>query len=93
MHEAEKLCDRIFLLNGGQIIEEGAPEEICRKYNTEQTITLTLQNGEIRTLHNSEKDAEAIYHMLLDGKVVSIHSSEPDLETVFLTLTGRKLNE
>jgi len=23
MHEAEKLCDRIFLLNGGQIIEEG----------------------------------------------------------------------
>lgn len=93
MHEAEKLCDRIFLLNGGQIIEEGAPEEICRKYNTEQTITLTLQDGKIRTLHNSEKDAEAIYHMLLDGKVVSIHSSEPDLETVFLTLTGRKLNE
>lgn len=93
MHEAEKLCDHIFLLDNGRIIEEGSPEEICQKHNTEQTITLTLQDGESRTLRNTQEDAEAIYRMLLSGEVVRIHSSEPDLETVFLSLTGRRLNE
>ena len=93
MHEAEKLCDHIFLLDNGRIIEEGSPEEICQKHNTEQTITLTLQDGESRTLRNTKEDAEAIYRMLLSGEVVRIHSSEPDLETVFLSLTGRRLNE
>ena len=33
MAEATKLCDNVVLLNEGKIVEYGAPDEICRKYN------------------------------------------------------------
>lgn len=93
LHEAEKLCDHIFLLSDGRIIEEGAPQDICRKYNTELTFFLTLTDGKALTLQKNADSAELIHRLLLQDEIISIHSSEPDLETVFFTLTGRKLNQ
>lgn len=93
MHEAEKLCDRILLLNEGNIIEEGTPKEICLKYNPENTIELVLKSGEKRVLPNKKESAGLLSEMMREEEIVSIHSSEPDLEKVFLYLTGRKLNE
>ena len=93
MHEAEKLCDSILLLNEGKIVEQGVPEEICRKYNVENTIEVILGNGERTVLANSGENADAFARMMREEKIVSIHSSEPNLEKVFLYLTGRKLNE
>ena len=38
MDEALKLCDRIALLYDGKIIEQGNPNEICKRYNAVRTI-------------------------------------------------------
>lgn len=92
MHEAEKLCDSIILLNEGNIIEQGVPKEICMKYNAENTIMLVLKSGEKRTLPSNKESADILSELMKDEKIASIHSSEPDLEKVFLHLTGRKLN-
>ena len=43
MEEATYLCDRVVMLNQGEIIEEGAPKEICERYNSTKT-TLDLEN-------------------------------------------------
>ncbi len=93
MHEAEKLCNKIILLNEGTVIEQGIPEEICMKYNIENTLELVLENGEKHILQNNRENAAILFEMMKDEKIISIHSSEPDLEKVFLYLTGRKLNE
>lgn len=93
MEEAYKLCDRVALLNEGVIVENGTPEEICRKYNHQKTIKLHLSSGDDLQLPHSEESAEEIGRLLAEGKVETIHSSEPTLETVFLELTGRKLEE
>lgn len=93
MHEAEKLCDYIFLLNEGNIVEAGMPEEICRKYNLENTIEFVLKSGEKHVLQNKKENADAFFEMMKEESIVSIHSSEPDLEKVFLHLTGRELNK
>lgn len=93
MHEAEKLCDSILLLNEGKIIEQGNPGEICMKYNLENTIEVVLENGERSVFPNSGESADVLTQMMREEKIVSIHSSEPDLEKVFLYLTGRRLNE
>ncbi|MCI8825407.1 MAG: ABC transporter ATP-binding protein [Lachnospiraceae bacterium] len=93
MHEAEKLCNKIILLNEGTVIEQGIPEEICMKYNIENTLELVLKNGEKHILQNNRENAAILFEMMKDEKIISIHSSEPDLEKVFLYLTGRKLNE
>jgi ABC-2 type transport system ATP-binding protein len=42
MEEATHLCDRIVMLHHGEIIEEGAPKEICEKHNAMKT-TLDLE--------------------------------------------------
>lgn len=93
MHEAEKLCDNIALLNEGKIIEYGAPKEICRRYNHQKKINLHLTDGTDITLEHSEESGEQIRMYLSQGKLETIHSTEPDLETIFVELTGRELDK
>lgn len=91
MEEAASLCDAVALLNEGKIIERGAPEDICRRYNHQKTINLHLTSGEdIEVVHGMDS-AKIISTLLGQGKVETIHSSEPTLETVFIELTGRKI--
>lgn len=92
MNEAQKLCNKIILLNEGSIIEQGVPKEICMKYNIENTLKLVLKNGEKYILQNNREHAEILFEMMKNETIASIHSSEPDLEKVFLYLTGRRLN-
>lgn len=91
MTEAAELCDRIVLLNEGQIVEAGEPAALCRKYNDRQTIEILTKDGSRHSLPCTKAAAEQISALLKADNIASIHSSEPDLETVFLRLTGRKL--
>lgn len=93
MYEASKLCDNIALLNQGEIIEYGNPEDICRKYNEQNKFTIVLQDGSTITLPNKPESGAEIGTLIQSGKLKSIHSSEPTLEDVFLKLAGRKLDE
>jgi ABC-2 type transport system ATP-binding protein len=91
MEEATLLCDRVALLNSGVIIECDAPDALCRKYNTEKSISILLKDGKKATLPNDNTSATQISEYFKQNLVESIHSSEPNLETVFIALTGRKL--
>lgn len=91
MEEAEKLCGHVALLHCGTIVEYGVPEEICRRYNHRNHITLLLTSGESITLQNNRESAGAIADYFRQGMVESVHSSEPNLETVFMELTGKRL--
>lgn len=92
MTEAHKLCDHIALLNEGSIIEFGIPDELCRKYNKDNIISILSTDGETITIVNNPENAKQIADFFAEGKVEAIHSSEPTLETVFMTLTGRELD-
>ncbi len=92
MEEAYKMCDHIALLNDGKIVEYGVPEELCRKYNQDNMITILFCDGTTMQVKNDPGNADEIALAFASGKVDSIHSSEPDLETVFIKLTGRGLS-
>lgn len=92
MNEAYSLCDHIALLNEGTIVEYGAPDEICRKYNTQNTIQILCRDGNSVTLLNHPDSAKEISSYFTSDNIEAIHSSEPTLETVFMTLTGKELN-
>lgn len=91
MEEATKLCDSVALLNQGNIVEWGAPKEICRKYNFQNEISVLLKTGESIIMKNSSACAQSIAQFFSQEQVESIHSTEPNLETVFMELTGRGL--
>ncbi len=91
MEEATELCDKILLLNEGEIVERGAPDALCRQYDKENTIEVRLKGGTVLTLANNSASAWQFAAFFNNNEVESIHSSEPNLETVFIALTGRKL--
>jgi ABC-2 type transport system ATP-binding protein len=91
MEEAHKLCDNVALLNEGVIVEYGPPDAVCRKYDSQRSVTIVTRGGHEATLPNNPSSAQSIAKFFEDDRVESIHSSEPNLETVFIALTGRKL--
>ena len=86
MDEAMSLCDRVALLSEGVLIENDAPDEICRKYNLENSLHILLKNGERVILPNTADSQETISEYMKNEQIVSIHSSEPNLEDVFLSV-------
>lgn len=89
MTEAYELCGHVALLNEGHIVEYGKPDEICRKYNRQNRISIVTRDGRQLAFANGPEDAGQIAALLEEDNVQSIHSSEPTLETVFIELTGR----
>ena len=86
MDEAMNLCDRVALLSEGVLIENDAPDEICRKYNLENSLHILLKNGERVILPNTADSQTTISEYMKNEQIVSIHSSEPNLEDVFLSV-------
>lgn len=60
MDEATKLCDNIGLINKGELIEYGSPMEICNKYNYQNSIEITLEDGTIESFKNDGSDVDYI---------------------------------
>ena len=87
MHEATILCDKIVILNKGQIVEAGTPSDLIQKYNTDKRVKITYQSGKEDYLSFSE-----LGQVSQTDDILTIHSCEPTLEDVFIQLTGGKLN-
>jgi len=87
MVEATELCDRISLLNQGDLVEIGTPRDIIQKYNKEKRVKVTfLDHSEQVMAFEDLKDQDMT-------QVELIHSMEPTLEDIFIQLTGEKLND
>lgn len=79
------------LLNDGNIVEFGTPQEICLRYNTEKQYRILLSSKEEVTLNHNEENTKQLLEWMTENLVEAIHSCEPTLESVFLTVTGREL--
>jgi lipooligosaccharide transport system ATP-binding protein len=43
MDEAEQLCDRLVVMDGGVIVAEGAPAELIGRYSTREVLELRFE--------------------------------------------------
>ena len=107
MEEAERLCDRIAIMDGGTLLAVDTVPELIAKHGGEATIT-----GELEEESRSLLDNDAL---VWEGKQFKLRSKEPvkaiaelagsglpfkalnikqaNLESVFFNLTGRKLRD
>ncbi|MFQ6103488.1 MAG: ABC transporter ATP-binding protein [Candidatus Glassbacteria bacterium] len=53
MEEAEKLCDRLVVMDGGRIIEHGAPWELVEKHLTKEVLELSTNGLDVEELLDS----------------------------------------
>ena len=108
MEEAHQLCDQVAIMDHGQIISQGSPQELIARHGGGTKITLPAES--CRSLHHdlpydlveTDRTIEmqvdemnaAVQALLKAG--VDLNQMEvqpPSLEAVFLNLTGRRLRE
>jgi lipooligosaccharide transport system ATP-binding protein len=63
MDEAEQLCDRLVIMDHGQIAEEGSPSELIRRLSTREVVELRFPG-----------EAPRVEHGVFDGLVARIES-------------------
>lgn len=108
MEEAEYLCDRIAIMDRGEIIAEGTPADLIRTYCPVATVTLpcsSLHGREVYIPFDHQVKEEKIYirthnieeviAFLTSGNIAlaDMGIRSPNLEDVFLHLTGRTLRD
>ena len=108
MEEAEFLCDQIAIMDHGQIIARGSPEELIKQYCRGLTVVLPSDhlpagrnaltfdwqehNGRIE-IQTEDINACIAELIALDADLSQMSIRTPNLENVFLNLTGRQLRE
>ncbi len=103
MDEAQRLCDRIVLIDGGQILDEGTPEELIGRHvkgevvEVKKPLPAALEDAALArddigdaVLFYTTSAAQVIARLPEDA--VYLHRPA-NLEDAFLRLTGRALRE
>lgn len=96
LFHVERICDRIIIMNEGEIIARGTVTEIRTEhgrtayhvYTTVPTPESTASNGVYRTVVDSMSDVETIRETAerAGGTVSDIRTHEPTLEDIFIDL-------
>ncbi len=60
MEEAERLCDRVAVVERGRVIEMGTPDEIVRRHCREQTVVVVTEHPEAGVLLRAIAHVEAV---------------------------------
>ena len=82
MDEAERLCDRLAIVDHGQIIAEGSPAELIEKLGGHHVVEFSVSANSHGTPHDSDKTwqtlpgVESVRH---DNGLVALNVKEPHL--------------
>jgi ABC-2 type transport system ATP-binding protein len=91
MEEAEKLCDRVGIMDHGKLLDLGSVPELIRRHGGRSVVVADLAGQEERI--PTDNPIHEIESFLKRGEMRSVTIERPDLETVFLSLTGRTLRD
>ncbi|GAA0117534.1 ABC transporter ATP-binding protein [Clostridium senegalense] len=86
IEEAEVLCDRVGLIDGGSLIELDSPQKLIKKVG--KFTVEYFENGETKEEFFETREEATLFASKLEGNV-NIRSS--NLEDVFIKLTNRKV--
>ncbi|HKK43759.1 MAG TPA: hypothetical protein VJ963_15185, partial [Bacteroidales bacterium] len=95
MHDADVLCDRLALIDNGELLLTGSPDDLKVKYG-EKKLKVTLNHDNNRVYR--EFDMQGIgsdsrfLDLLKSDDLETIHTCEASLEDVFISVTGHGLS-
>ncbi len=82
MDEAEQLCDRLVVMDGGRIVAEGSPLELIRQHSTREVAELRFGVGEHEALAEKVEDLAERVEVLPDRLLLYTHDGEAALAKV-----------
>ena len=91
LEEAEKMCDRVAIINRGQLLCNGTPKEVIQEY-AKKKLVLIMKNGEIKEFLESTQlgIAELLikYHINI-SEIQDIKIEEGRLEDAFSKMVAQ----
>jgi ABC-2 type transport system ATP-binding protein len=78
MEEAERLCDRVAIIDHGRIVDVGAPAELVRRHCPERTVVLATDDPQAAVRLSAMPE---VMSMTREGSHVTIHGRTADLVT------------
>jgi lipooligosaccharide transport system ATP-binding protein len=82
MDEAEQLCDRLVVMDGGRIVAEGSPLDLIREHSTREVAELRFGVGEHEALAGKVADLADRVEVLPDRLLLYTHDGEEALAKV-----------
>jgi fluoroquinolone transport system ATP-binding protein len=95
MHDADSLCDRLALIDIGELVISGSPADLKQQFG-EKKLKVTLKHNGKRT--EKEFDMKGIgtdisfLETLKSDDLETIHTCEASLEDIFIKVTGHGLS-
>jgi ABC-2 type transport system ATP-binding protein len=91
MEEAQRLCDRVAIIDGGQLLALDTVDGLLQQYGRTNTVVVENAAG-VRRIETEDPRA-TLTEVLAEPDVLELRIERPNLETVFLNLTGRSLRD
>ncbi len=96
MEEAEKLCDRVGIIDHGKLLALGTVPELIGAHGGKSVVVVQRAGDDGELTEERTETAEpvaVVSRELAKGQTRALAIERPSLELVFLNLTGRKLRD
>ncbi len=87
MEEAERLCDRVAIIEHGRLIEVGAPDELVRKHSPERTVVFTSDDANVA---ERMQGLGAVERAEGNGATYTIRGTGDDFVTEVINIIARE---
>ncbi|MGM0379719.1 MAG: ABC transporter ATP-binding protein [Bacillota bacterium] len=92
MEEVEYLCDRIYILDKGNIIASGTKEELIEKIDSENILKVKFSNISIKLKEKLEKFKESKINLEINEFEIKTENTEKIMEEIFEITKNYKEN-
>jgi ABC-2 type transport system ATP-binding protein len=91
LEEAQKLCDRVGIMDEGKLVAEDTVEKLISDFGGKSILTVETSKG--KTKIETDQPVKEIIRINEEDTILSLQMESPNLEKAFLNITGKHLRD